>query len=389
MGILRNIRHYDKGFLKTIIKDYNKFMFPEPIYIFGFPLHLFGIIAATSLIAGYLLYFAENKRLKIPSAIAPDVAFAVLMMSFVGARLLFIILNWEVYLESPIKILLFWEGGLVLHGGILGGLLGGYLYCLKTKQSFSQLCDPVALGISLGLALSRLGCFAAGCCYGKPTSMPWGITFHNQYSLAKPLGVPLHPTQLYEFLIGMLIFLILFVYRKRKTFNGEILLLYLLMAPIMRIGLERFRANSNVLSLIITFAVFTVSSVLYYKYKRRSLPMNKSMFGLVLLVIAVAICGACTIARTPVVSRGYDIKTIEVKNIVEGKTIESEIIKMFGPPAQYRITDEGKEFLYDYAKAGGEIYFCNIAVFGGTKQKTLLISFDKKGVVTKYVYKES
>jgi len=364
-------------------------MFPEPIYIFGFPLHLFGIIAATSLIIGLSVLFAEFRRLNIPSKIAADLAFAVLMAAFLGARLLFIILNWGVYSEAPIKILLFWQGGLILYGGILGGLFGGYLYCLKTKQSFSRLCDPMGLAISLGLPLSRLGCVAVGCCYGKPTSMPWGITFRNPCSFANPLGVPLHPTQLYEFSIGMAIFIALFIYRKRKTFNGEILLLYLIMASIMRIGLDLFRANSNVISSIIAFIVFVVSSIVYYIYKRRGFPMKKSMFGLVLLVIAIAICTACTIATTPKLSRGFDFNASQVKNIVKGQTTESEIIKMFGPPSQYKITEAGKDFLYDYAKAGGEIYFCNIALGGGTKQKTLIVNFNQKGVVIDYVYKES
>ncbi len=366
-------------------------MFPEPIIIFGIPIRLFGIVAALSLICGYLLYLKENKRLNISLKIGPNVALAVLLPSFIAARLLFIIVNWQIYAADPMMILRFWEGGLVLFGGILGGLFGGYLYCLKTKQSFSRLCDPVALAIALGLPLSRLGCFIVGCCYGRPTDLPWGITFHNVYALAKPLHTPLHPAQLYAFFIGIIIFLSLFIYRKRKTFNGEILLLYLIMISLMRMGLEWVRADSNLISFIITFVVLVTSGVLYYrhKFKRRSYSMNKSTIGLVILVIAVALSSACVIATTPSTTRGFDIKQSEVSKIVKGQTTEQEIIGMFGNPSKYRNTAQGKEFFYEYAKAGGDVYVLNIATSGGTVQKTLLVFFNKKGVVTNYVYKKS
>jgi outer membrane protein assembly factor BamE (lipoprotein component of BamABCDE complex) len=117
--------------------------------------------------------------------------------------------------------------------------------------------------------------------------------------------------------------------------------------------------------------------------------MNKSMVGLIAIVIAIAVCSACSIATTPKLTRGFDINPNHVNSIVKGRTTESEIIKMFGPPAKYRMTETGKEFLYDYAKAGGEIYFCNILLHGGTKQKSLLVIFNKEGVVIEYVYKES
>ena len=117
--------------------------------------------------------------------------------------------------------------------------------------------------------------------------------------------------------------------------------------------------------------------------------MKKSLFGLALLVIAVAVCVACSVYVNPTVSRGFDIRTANIKYITKGQTTEKEVIEMFGPPAKYRDTKDGKEFLYDYAKAGGEIYVGTIPIGGGTKQKTLLIRFDKKGVVTSYVYKES
>jgi outer membrane protein assembly factor BamE (lipoprotein component of BamABCDE complex) len=183
----------------------------------------------------------------------------------------------------------------------------------------------------------------------------------------------------------------LLIYRKKKSFDGELLLIYLILASVSRLMIEPFRADTHLVVLIVTFSIFIISVVLYFvcKLKQRSFAMKKSLFGLALLVMALAVYGACVVATTPSTSRGYDIKSENVKNIVEGKTTESEILKMFGPPAKFRNTAEGKQFFYDYARAGGETYLLNIGLGGGVVQKTLLVTFDKEGVVTNYAYKES
>ena len=174
---------------------------PEPFTIAGIRLHLFGIIAATSLVLGYLLYAREFRRHMITPS-APDVAFAVLLPAFVCARLAFIITNWQIYSASPVRMFSLGRGSCPVWG-IIGGLIGGFIYAIWTNASFAKGCDSVALGIALAFPLSRLGCFAAGCCYGIPTEMPWGVIYRNSFSLARPLGLHSHPVQLYELLIGL------------------------------------------------------------------------------------------------------------------------------------------------------------------------------------------
>lgn len=117
--------------------------------------------------------------------------------------------------------------------------------------------------------------------------------------------------------------------------------------------------------------------------------MNKSMIGLIALICVVAVCGACAIATTPKVTRGYDIPQSSVNKIVKGQTTEQELIKILGNPSKFKNTDAGKEFFYEYAKAGGDLYIMNIATTGGTVQKSLLVWLNKEGVVTDYVYKQS
>jgi phosphatidylglycerol:prolipoprotein diacylglycerol transferase len=243
-------------------------MFPNSLAVGGVHFSIFGLIAAASLLIGYWITALEMRRLKIPSEILPNLALATLLSSFLCARLFFVGLNWQEYVKKPVEIFFVWEGGLVLYGGILGALLGGFLYCLATKRSFFMLADPIALGVSLGLALSRLGCLALGCCFGKPTHMPWGITFHDPASIARPLDTPLHPTQLYFLLTGLATFLILFFFRKKKKFEGETLLGFLFLTALSRVFIEPFRADSNIFTYWISFSIFVACIVLYYLLNR-------------------------------------------------------------------------------------------------------------------------
>jgi phosphatidylglycerol:prolipoprotein diacylglycerol transferase len=106
--------------------------------------------------------------------------------------------------------------------------------------------DVLAPPLVLAQAIGRMGCFMAGCCYGKPTEFPWAVTFKNPNTLA-PMGVPLHPTQLYHSIANLIIFCILFFFiRKRKQFNGQILCLYLCMYSIARFFLEFFRGDIKI-----------------------------------------------------------------------------------------------------------------------------------------------
>jgi len=364
-------------------------MFPQAITLFGVPFHLFGFIAGLSLLTGYLLTVNEMKRLEISLEIAPHLAFAVLISAFIGARVFFILINWHYYASAPLAVLKVWEGGIVLYGGLLGGLAGGYLYCLRHKLSFPQLSDTVAIGIGFGLPLSRIGCLLAGCCYGKPTHLPWGITFDNPLSLA-PLHEALHPTQIYSFLTGMAIFGLLLLLRKRKTFDGELLLVYLCLTSGARVFIEdRFRAEASGAGSLIAFIIFILSGALYVYLKQRSANMKRAVVSMAVLVFAVVLYGACGIVKTQSVSRGYDIQKSSVDKIVNGKTTEQEILASFGPPTKVRDTEDGKEYFYDYAKSGGPQWNLLVSVGGNTVQKSLFVWFDKQGVVKNYAFKQS
>ncbi len=207
------------------------------------------------------------RRLKMPVNILPDLAVSILVVAFLGARLFFVLSHLEEYTPLSWNLLKFWQGGIVLYGGLLGGLLGGYAFCRFKKISFPKFSDPVALGLASGLTLSRLGCFAAGCCYGKPTNLPWGIAFNNPETLARPAHAALHPTQLYSFLIGVGIYFVLLFLRDKKSFDGELLLTYLILTSIGRFFVDCFRAEIHPLYFFSALLVFGVSGVFYVRNK--------------------------------------------------------------------------------------------------------------------------
>ncbi|MBI1977495.1 MAG: prolipoprotein diacylglyceryl transferase [Candidatus Omnitrophica bacterium] len=366
-------------------------MFPEPLVFFGFPIYLFGIFASFSILLGYVIVSRDMERLGIGTDILPDFALAMLLPSFLIARLTFVLLHWDLYASSPIDFFKLGEGGLALSGGLIGGAAGAYVFCLIKRLPPGRVADATAPGLSLGLAVSRLGCWFAGCCYGKPTDLPWAVKFQNLLAVARPLEIPLHPTQIYAFLIGLGIFALLMFLRSRTTFRGEVMLVFLIMVSGTRMFLDLYRSDAQLYMTLLMLLIFTFSLIRYVqlKLKQRSFVMSRPRLGLSVLLITAVLFAACGIIKTDKLSRGHDILQGDVDAIVNGVTKEKEILKLFGPPTKIRDTEEGQEFMYEYAKSGGPRWDLVVNVGGSTKTKTLLIWIDKNGVVTDHAFKST
>jgi len=151
-------------------------------------------------------------------------------------------MNISYYIRHPSDILKIWTGGLVFLGALIFDCIAGAWYIKRYQLDFWTISDILAPGAALGQAIGRIGCFMAGCCYGKPTTYPWAVIFHDPHSLA-PLGVPLHPTQLYHSMACLIIFAILMVLRKYKSFAGQVFLWYLILHSTQRLLIERFRGD--------------------------------------------------------------------------------------------------------------------------------------------------
>ena len=183
----------------------------------------YGFFVAVGFLLGIGLAVKEARRKGIPAEKILDLSFYIILSAIVGSRLLFVIINYPHYLEHPLDFFKVWEGGLVFYGGLILSFLTGLWTIRQQKLPFWETADLMAPSIAIGQVFGRLGCFAAGCCFGKATDRFWGVTFNHPDSLA-PTGIALHPTQLYEALAALIIFFILWGLRDRQKFAGMIFL---------------------------------------------------------------------------------------------------------------------------------------------------------------------
>ncbi|MFV9644985.1 MAG: prolipoprotein diacylglyceryl transferase [Desulfobacterales bacterium] len=208
-----------------------------PIYI-----HTYGLFVGMGFIAGILLAKREAKRLGESPERIMDLSFYVLIAAIVGSRLFYIFINPEIFLSDILETFRIWNGGLVFYGGFIAALLVGLSYLKIKKMPLWRTMDIAALSLPLGQFFGRLGCFSAGCCYGKSCDLPWAVTFTNPDTLA-PMGIPLHPTQLYHALSNLSIFVFLWFFRGRKKYNGQLFWLYILLYAVSRSFIEIFRGD--------------------------------------------------------------------------------------------------------------------------------------------------
>ncbi len=214
-------------------------------------IYTYGLWVAIGFFAALIFVMSEAKRENIPPQVVSDLAFYCVISGIIGARLLFVFYNTSYFLKHPLYTFALWKGGLVFIGGVVTGLIAGIIYVKRYHLSFWQLADLIAPGLALAQGFGRLGCFSAGCCYGRPTHVPWAVIFKDPNSLA-PIGIPLHPTQLYHSLACFLIAIILIILKKRyfikRLFDpeipyGQIFGLYLLLHGCQRFIIEFFRGD--------------------------------------------------------------------------------------------------------------------------------------------------
>ena len=205
-------------------------------------LHTYGVMLAVGFLLAIFVALREARRLGIEANLIMDLAFYLLMAALVGSRLIYVISHWEEFQDDPLNALRFWRGGLVFYGGLIFAFLAGLWYVRKYRLNFPKLADLIAPSIALGQAVGRLGCFAAGCCYGLPTDVPWACTFTDPVSLA-PRNIPLHPTQLYESAATFAIFITLLSMRRKGRFRGKLFWYYLLFYSLARFVIEFFRGD--------------------------------------------------------------------------------------------------------------------------------------------------
>ena len=217
-------------------------MYPVLLKIGKLSLYTYGFFVAAGFVAGITIARHEAKRLGEDQDMIMDLCFYVLIAAIVGSRLFYVLTNFSTFISDPLEIFRIWNGGLVFYGGFVVALIIAIIYVKQKEVSLFKTADMMAPALAMGHAIGRVGCFFAGCCYGKACDLPWAVTFTNPDSLA-PVNIPLHPTQLYSFTVNLIIFIFLWVFRGRKRFDGQIFWIYVLLYGISRSFIEIFRGD--------------------------------------------------------------------------------------------------------------------------------------------------
>lgn len=212
----------------------------------GKSLHSYGALVALGFLLGLLWVRRESERVGLSAQKMMDLFTYIILAAIVGSRLLYVFISVPDWWTHPWVLFQIWEGGLVFYGGLIGAVLISIWYTRKHQMPFFAVADVFIPGVALGHAIGRLGCFAAGCCYGRPIdpSSPFAVWFPETPHSIAPTTHPVYPTQLFEAAGELVIFGVLFLFRKKKKFEGEVFLLYIILYPILRSVLETFRGDA-------------------------------------------------------------------------------------------------------------------------------------------------
>jgi len=204
-------------------------------------IHSYGVLIASGLLisAYFLTRRAHQDGFPSPPERVLDLILITVVGGFLGARIYYVIQNFEWYALNPVKVFAIWEGGLIFYGGVIGSLLALFLFMKFKKIPLLKGLDFLIPYVALTHAFGRMGCFFNGCCYGRESHLPWAIQFpHFDY--------PVHPTQLYEVVFNFCLFLFLNTQYPKRRFDGQIISLYLILYAVGRFGIEFFRGDNPI-----------------------------------------------------------------------------------------------------------------------------------------------
>jgi phosphatidylglycerol:prolipoprotein diacylglycerol transferase len=221
-------------------------VFPRLFHIGNFNLPTYGLLVALGVLIGLWISVRNSEKQGINGDDAWNFGILVVLCGIIGAKILYIINDWSYYTAHPGEIFSLGtlQAGGVFSGGLIAALAAAAWYIRKHNMRALGTCDAFSPGLALGHAIGRVGCFAAGCCYGKPTHHFWGVTFTNPLARAwvgTPLNESLEPTQLFESAVELANFLILMWMLKRKKFDGQVFAAYLILYGVARYFLEFIR----------------------------------------------------------------------------------------------------------------------------------------------------
>jgi phosphatidylglycerol:prolipoprotein diacylglycerol transferase len=224
-------------------------MHPILFSVGNWPVYSYGVLLAAAYLIGLQLGVMRARKAGVDPARVMDLGIYLIIAALVGAKLMLIAVDWEYFKAQPRELLSLVRAGGVFYGGLIAAVAVGFWLVRRYKLPVWTTADLMAPGIALGHVVGRFGCLMAGCCYGRPTDVPWAITFTDPLAaqnVGTPLGIPLHPTQMYDAGAELIILgVLLFTERKGKPFGGRTFWLYLLLYGISRFIIEFYRGDPN------------------------------------------------------------------------------------------------------------------------------------------------
>jgi phosphatidylglycerol---prolipoprotein diacylglyceryl transferase len=224
-------------------------VYPRLLELGPITVYTYGVLLAAAYLFGLQLARVRAKQRGLDANRVLDLGIYIIISALVGAKLLLLITDFKSFTADPRELLTLARSGGVFYGGLIVAVIVALWYIRRVGLPLWTTCDVFAPGIALGHVVGRFGCLFAGCCFGKPTTRPWGITFTDPFAAANvgtPLGVALHPTQLYEAGAELVILIVLLVTeRKGRPFPGRTFWLYMLLYAISRFIIEFYRGDDR------------------------------------------------------------------------------------------------------------------------------------------------
>ncbi|MFQ5905005.1 MAG: prolipoprotein diacylglyceryl transferase [bacterium] len=208
-----------------------------------FALHSWGLMLALGFLAGILIACYRAKKRGLEAQRMVDLAVVTIVAGVVGGRLAFVVTHLSDFKEFPLEVFAVWRGGLTFYGGAILAFIAGVIYLKRKSLKVWEAADVIAPSLSFGIFLGRIGCLLNGCCFGKPTLVPWAIVF-PEGSYADQVfeaGTHLHPTQIYSSLAGITMFFLLLWMERWWRFNGSLFWRFVILYSVWRISVDLFR----------------------------------------------------------------------------------------------------------------------------------------------------
>jgi len=231
-------------------------MYPILVDLRFWQIRSYGLFVVIAVLVGVWWSAREAERRRFARSLVYDAAWAITVAGFAGARLWYALFSEpETFLANPWEIFAIWHGGLSMHGALVAGTVVGAWWVRRRRLPFWRFADAVAPGLILGQAVGQIACLLNGDTYEKPTDLPWAIVFTHPQAMA-PLGVPLHPIQVYELLAYLAVFLVVHRVARSAAHDGAVLLTYTGFYGAARFAMEFFRGDPpSVAGIIVPQAV--------------------------------------------------------------------------------------------------------------------------------------